>query len=62
MHVDSVYLLRQAVGLDQPGTPVKVSEPFQMNEAIGADGFAAVASGAVRLIRELLASDSAPPV
>ena len=30
MHVDSVYLLRQALGLDPPGAPVKVTEPFQM--------------------------------
>lgn len=30
MHVDSVYLLRQALGLDAPGTPVKVAEPYQM--------------------------------
>ena len=30
MHVSSVYLLRQALGLDQPGTPVKVVEPYQM--------------------------------
>ena len=30
MHVSSVYLLRQALGLDPPGTPVKVFEPFQM--------------------------------
>jgi hypothetical protein len=30
MHVSSVYLLRQALGLDQPGTPVKVIEPYQM--------------------------------
>ena len=30
MHVDSVYALRQALGLDAPGTPVKVTEPFQM--------------------------------
>jgi hypothetical protein len=45
MHVDSVYLLRQALGLDAPGAPVKVSEPFQMLgeiapdllEAVGAD-------------------------
>ena len=26
MHVDSVYLLRQALKLDPPGTPVKVVE------------------------------------
>jgi len=30
IHVSSVYLLRQALGLDRPGTPVKVVEPFQM--------------------------------
>lgn len=45
MHVSSVYLLRQALKLDPPGTPVKVVEPFQMLgeikpdllEAVGAD-------------------------
>src|SRR5512141_1977088 len=30
MHVSSVYALRQALGLDRPGTPVKVVEPYQM--------------------------------
>ena len=30
MHVTSVYLLRQALRLDPPGTPVKVIEPYQM--------------------------------
>jgi len=30
MHVTSVYLLRQALKLDPPGTPVKVVEPYQM--------------------------------
>jgi hypothetical protein len=30
MQVNSVYLLRQALGLDSPGTPVKVVEPYQM--------------------------------
>ena len=45
MHVSSVYHLRQALGLDEPGTPVKVVEPFQMlgeikpdlMEALGVD-------------------------
>jgi hypothetical protein len=45
MHVSSVYLLRQALQLDSPGTPVKVIEPYQMLgeikpdllEALGAD-------------------------
>ena len=27
MHVSTVYLLRQALGLDPPATPVKVSNP-----------------------------------
>jgi hypothetical protein len=30
MHVSSVYLLRQALHLDPPGSPVKVIEPYQM--------------------------------
>lgn len=30
MHVTTVYLLRQALGLDRPDTPVKVIEPYQM--------------------------------
>lgn len=45
MHVSTVYKLRQALGLDEPGTPVKVVEPFQMlgeikpdlMEALGVD-------------------------
>jgi hypothetical protein len=45
MHVSSVYKLRQALGLDAPGTPVKVIEPYQMLgeiqpdllDALGAD-------------------------
>jgi hypothetical protein len=30
IHVDEVYLLRQALGLDAAGTPVRVIEPMQM--------------------------------
>jgi hypothetical protein len=37
MHVSSVYLLRQALALDPPGTPVKVVEPFQMLGEIAPD-------------------------
>lgn len=45
MHASSVYLLRQALELDPPGTPVKVTEPYQllgeiqpdMIEALGVD-------------------------
>ncbi|HNR30251.1 MAG TPA: uroporphyrinogen decarboxylase family protein [Candidatus Hydrogenedentes bacterium] len=37
MHVSSVYLLRQALGLDAPGTPVKVVEPYQMLGEIAPD-------------------------
>jgi hypothetical protein len=37
MAASSVYVLRQALGLDAPGTPVKVVEPFQMLGEIGPD-------------------------
>jgi hypothetical protein len=45
MQVSSVYLLRQALKLDPPGTPVRVVEPYQMlgeikpdlREALGVD-------------------------
>jgi len=45
IHASSVYRLRQALGLDAPGTPVKVVEPYQMlgevkpdlAEALGVD-------------------------
>ncbi len=37
MHVSSVYVLRQAFGLDVPGTPVKVTEPYQMLGEIAED-------------------------
>lgn len=45
IHASIVYRLRQALGLDAPGTPVKVIEPYQMlgevaddlREALGVD-------------------------
>lgn len=37
MHVSMVYRLRQALGLDQPGTPVKVVEVYQMLGEIAPD-------------------------
>ena len=37
MQVNSVYLLRQALKLDPPGTPVKVVEVYQMLGEIGPD-------------------------
>jgi hypothetical protein len=37
MHASSVYLLRQALHLDPPGTPVKVVEPYQVLGEIQAD-------------------------
>jgi hypothetical protein len=30
MHASSVYLLRQALQLDPPGTPIKIIEPYQL--------------------------------
>jgi hypothetical protein len=37
MHASSVYQLRQALGLDSPGTPVKVVEPYQVLGEIAPD-------------------------
>ena len=37
IHVSMVYKLRQALGLDQPGTPVKVVEIYQMLGEIAPD-------------------------
>ena len=37
MQINSVYLLRQALELDEPGTPVKLVEPYQMLGEIGPD-------------------------
>ncbi|MCC7447073.1 MAG: methyltransferase [Anaerolineae bacterium] len=37
MQVNSVYLLRQALKLDPPGTPIKVTETFQMLGEIAPD-------------------------
>ncbi len=49
MHVSSVYLLRQALGLDAPGTPVKVVEPYQMLGEIAPDLIAALGVDVVGL-------------
>ena len=37
MHVSTVYRLRQALGLDKPGTPVKLADPFTMLGEVNAD-------------------------
>lgn len=37
MNVSTVYALRQTLGLDAPGTPVKVTEPYQMLGEIAPD-------------------------
>ena len=47
MHVSTVYQLRQALGLDAPGTPVKVSEPYQMLGEIQPDLLDAVGGDVV---------------
>jgi hypothetical protein len=49
MHVSSVYRLRQALGLDEPGTPVKVVEPYQMLGEIKPDLLDAVGADVVEL-------------
>ena len=45
MHVSSVYLLRQALQLDPPGTPVKVIEPYQLLGEIQPDLMDALGRG-----------------
>jgi hypothetical protein len=49
MHVSSVYLLRQALGLDPPGTPVKVVDLMQMLGEIKLDLLDALGADAVPL-------------
>ena len=39
MHVSVVYRLRQALGLDKPGAPVKVVKPYQMLDEIAPDDY-----------------------
>ncbi len=50
MSVVSVYLLRQALHLDPPGTPVKVTEPYQMLGEIAPDLLDALGVDVVGLI------------
>lgn len=49
IHVSMVYRLRQALGLDQAGTPVKVVEPYQMLGEIAPDLAAALGVDTVSL-------------
>jgi hypothetical protein len=49
MHASSVYLLRQALGLDAAQTPVKVNEPYQMLGEIAPDLAEALGVDAVGL-------------
>ena len=49
MHVSTVYRLRQALGLDKPGTPVKVIEPYQMLGEITPDLMATVGTDIINL-------------
>ena len=49
MHVSTVYKLRQTLGLDEPGTPVKVVEPYQMLGEIKPDLLDAVGGDIVPL-------------
>ena len=43
IHVSVVYQLRQALGLDRPGTPVKVVEPYQMLGEVAPDSWRVLA-------------------
>lgn len=50
IHVSSLYLLRQALGLDAPGMPVKVIEPYQMLGEVAPDLMDALGVDVVGLI------------
>jgi hypothetical protein len=50
MHVSVVFQLRQALGLDEPGTPVKVVEPYQMLGEVGSDLIDAIGLDVVPLM------------
>ena len=50
MHVSSVYKLRQALHLDEPGAPVKVTEPYQMLGEIAPDLIDALGIDVVGLV------------
>ncbi|MCP4168816.1 MAG: methyltransferase [Chloroflexi bacterium] len=49
MAASAVYRLRQSLGLDEPGTPVKVIEPYQMLGEIKPDLIEALGVDVVRL-------------
>ena len=49
MHVDAVYRLCQTLGLDAPGTPVKVIDPYQMLGEIKLDLMDALGADVVHL-------------
>ena len=49
IHVSMVYKLRQALGLDRPGTPVKVVEIYQMLGEVAPDLQAALGVDVVSL-------------
>ena len=73
IHVSIVYKLRQALGLDSPGTPVKVVEPYQMlgevssdlRDALGIDTTPLVGAGTLfgfpaKEFKEVKAHDGTP--
>lgn len=49
MHASTVYKLRQAIGLDAPGTPVKIVEPYQLLGEIAPDLIEAIGVDVVGL-------------
>jgi hypothetical protein len=53
MHVSTVYVLRQALKLDPPSTPIKVIEPYQMLGEIAPDLYQALGVDVVGLSSKL---------
>ncbi len=50
IHASTLYKLRQALALDSPGTPVKVTEPYQMLGEVGSDLMDSIGIDVVGLI------------
>ena len=64
IHVSVVYQLRQALELDSPGTPVKITEPYQMLGEVGNDLVEALGVDVVELSgpRTLFGFPKAEPI
>ena len=57
IHVSVIYKLRQYFGLDRPGTPVKVIEPYQMLGEIKDDLKEILGTDCIRITKNKISLD-----